>query len=727
MPADGTLQVGTQVNLGNLRAGMAEAQAAVKQASESMAEAQAQFGRAAAQGNAQAAAALKAYQAELNAATVNLAAFSTKTEAATVSTRGLTATAALAGREIGGGLGGALARTAAATGLLGTSLSSIMPVIIGIGAIDVFGHMIPQAIELYKDFVSLDGIEQKFLDDVRELQKQDFVKVSSIETAVARLKEADAATTNLREFAESQGAWSQILSGNVAGGVSLLAAQHAAGQGALVTQKQSNELDMRKLDLQHQINLQQIETAHAADGGLIGEQRINAELQKSLAINKEDAEFSRQRDRLAGNIVPSNAGSGDQALKDAQARGEAQAQSMNLARENYTKELAFEKETGSMIDEGARKEIEAYKQKATAAREYLNQVSEYTRGVNRLMAEDDRASLGYHKTYEAGLEKVAEEQSNATQAQIQQSASIAEASIAFQVATGQMTALGASHALAAAHAKEYTERLQELEKELARINADQNLTPTQKATKGQGVQDQMSQLGGQQQITAIKDQTTIAQQAAQPWITAANQVTDAWVGAFNKILIGGTQSWHALRSASEQTTMAIIGDAERWLVKKLETYIEDEIQGIISARAQQKATAMVNSAAAESYAGVAATAAAAAVAGIPIAGPAAAVAAASAMESSLQGFAAIASLDRGTSYIPRDGMAMLHQGEAVLPPPQTQVLMQALTGGGSQSGQAKPGIRDINFQQTFHGAGSGRQGASLRDFAKLLRTANLIT
>ncbi len=87
MPADGMLQVGTQVNLANLRAGMEEAQSAVKAASANMAAAQAEFGRAAAQGNAQAAAALKVYQTELPSAQSTLNSFAATEERETVTLR----------------------------------------------------------------------------------------------------------------------------------------------------------------------------------------------------------------------------------------------------------------------------------------------------------------------------------------------------------------------------------------------------------------------------------------------------------------------------------------------------------------------------------------------------------------------------------------------------------------------------------------------------------------
>jgi len=175
-------------------------------------------------------------------------------------------------------------------------------------------------------------------------------------------------------------------------------------------------------------------------------------------------------------------------------------------------------------------------------------------------------------------------------------------------------------------------------------------------------------------------------------------------------------------------TMALINDAERWLVKKLETYALDKIEAIISAHTTQASIAATNVATAESYAAVAATAAAAAVAGIPVVGPGLALSAASAMEASLQGFAAMAAFDRGTSYIPRDGVAMLHKGEAVLPPPQTEAMVAALSGrGGNQSGQPPSGVQ-LHYAPVFQSGGTASDSRkTVRELSKMFRNSLGIT
>ena len=538
MPADGTLKIGTQVDISALQRGIADAQLRVRQASADMADAWKAFGAASAAGSKQATDALISYQKALNDARARLSELQRAQQGAETSTRGLdSAAAALAGRIGGGFLGAQLGRVTSQFGLLGSAAGALTPIFLGLAGVDFGVHLAEQAYQAYESFISLDAINQKLLDDVHQLQQADFVKVHSIEAATSRLHEAESSMVNLKNLSEDSklSGLFQILSGNVAGGAGLLSLSQSAGKFAEQSFKDSTTLQAKQVEAQHQINVAQIEAAHAADSALVGQARITAELQKQLALHKEERDFTTREDQLTGRIAPQGQGAQLQALKDAQARGEAQAQLANLARENYTKELAFEQDTRRLIDEEARAEVEANNKVAAAAREHLSQVSGYTRAVQSMMAEDDRASTQYHKSYEEGQERVAEAQAKMQETQTEQNASIAEAAIGFQVATGRMTALAAAHELGAIHAADYAQKLAELRAELDRINSDPNLTQTQKDEKSAGINNQIAQVSGQRQTTAIQDQRQAAQLAAQPWMTAANQISDAWIGAFNKI------------------------------------------------------------------------------------------------------------------------------------------------------------------------------------------------
>jgi hypothetical protein len=243
---DGVIRIGTEVDISDLRAQMAQARAPVQSAARNMAEAQAEFGKAAAAGNEQAAEAVKIYrdelaatEAELSRCRSQLQSVAAVTDQVTASTRGMTSVAALAGREIGGGMGGALGRVLSQTGMLGDAMATLTPAFIGVAAVDVFGHMIQQAVELYDNFVSLDAVNQQFYEDIRKLQQTDFVNVHSLEVANERLKEASGYASSLREIAEGihSSGWTEILSGNIAGGAADLAAAHAAAVQGVTDQK----------------------------------------------------------------------------------------------------------------------------------------------------------------------------------------------------------------------------------------------------------------------------------------------------------------------------------------------------------------------------------------------------------------------------------------------------------------------------------------------------------
>ena len=93
----------------------------------------------------------------------------------------------------------------------------------------------------------------------------------------------------------------------------------------------------------------------------------------------------------------------------------------------------------------------------------------------------------------------------------------------------------------------------------------------------------------------------------------------------------------------------------------------------------------------------AASGAYAATVGIPFIGPVLAPIAAG------TAFAAVAAFDQGTGFIPREGLGLLHPGEAVLPPPQTEMLGKVLdaVGNGNKGGS---GAFNGSITNHFHGS-----------------------
>ena len=118
-----------------------------------------------------------------------------------------------------------------------------------------------------------------------------------------------------------------------------------------------------------------------------------------------------------------------------------------------------------------------------------------------------------------------------------------------------------------------------------------------------------------------------------------------------------------------------------------------------------------NVAVAMSYAAVGAAAAGSSVAAIPLVGWAMAPGVAAETYGTLSGFAAMASLDVGTTNVPADMVAQIHQGEMVVPAFESSMIRSgqaSLGGGGSDGGGG--GDTHVHFNV------SAMDGASVQSF-----------
>lgn len=770
-------------DISGLRVGMEEAKAAVKNATASMAEAQAQFGKAAQEGNEQAAAALQMYRDDLAAAQAQLASFTGTQKAATSALRASSSgyhTAYTEAQLLSGSMYGAdmaAARFLSTVPALSAALQSAFSVFGVAALVDVFVQVGEGAYNLYEKFISLDAIENKFTDDVKKLQQQDFINVHSIEVASQRLQQATRDATNLRAVAlslHSEG-FKEIFSGNIGAGIGELFGAKDMEKQSVIDKTQTLALDRKKLQAQHELSLQQIETNHAADGALTGQQRINAELAKKLALDKENQQYAYKQDRLEGNITSPHAGDAMRALKDQQARGEAQAQSMQLAHENIGKQeaalrqgfqqqyaLQEQQQQMSVFSEKAfwqqRLEIakpypqlfgeiesrigslsqRAFQQEERAVQEHFRRMQEEAQKNERVMAEankavakmqqqntDDLLQAGQRwKQYHAAVEKAGEIQRKTAN-------EVADALAGYQLATGQVSRLAAAQAKAKRDAEEYKKELKALNEELQKMQDNPLADKSDQDTRVQKKRNQITQVEGEARVSGIQNQSSIAQAQARPWITAAGQVEQAWTTAFDKILVGGRGSWFAIREAEGQMAMSAIHDAEnllqQWIQKEAKKLVihatNNQIRVASDATAAAASTAIKQQ---EGFKQALVDAKNAAVAGwragmaLPfpedvIVAPLLAAA----------GFAgAMAQFDTGTSFVPRDGVAMLHAGESVLPPPQTQALRDALN-GNSQNGQSRS--MNIHYNPVFQSGGTPADArTSVRSLHKVLRKANMV-
>jgi hypothetical protein len=176
------------------------------------------------------------------------------------------------------------------------------------------------------------------------------------------------------------------------------------------------------------------------------------------------------------------------------------------------------------------------------------------------------------------------------------------------------------------------------------------------------------------------------------WLTGSEKMSKAWtemgdhmaIDTINTLMKIGEKQ---LAQEALITAKHLFGIAER---KVADTSASGEEIGTAAATqaaiAATKAAAVAgNAAEAESYAGLAAVEAAAEAAP---AGPLAAAAAGTEMYASLSPFVAAASYDVGTDYVPRSGMAMIHEGERIIPSSQNQQITQALSSRGRQGGDS---------------------------------------
>lgn len=218
-------------------------------------------------------------------------------------------------------------------------LQSVLGVMAGIAAAQVFVHVAEEIYGAYEKYVSLNAAAEKFYETIKKTSQEDVVNTHSIETTRARLDTAENSATKLRSVSESLwrqglGQLAALATGNASGVADMLGA-HQLQEASLQNQGNSIQLTRRQIDQQHELALAQIEAAHAGDAQLVGQQKINAELAKKQQIDAESRKHDRKVEGFYGNQVPGSAGEEEQRNKDLIATREADAQKAILAREAY--------------------------------------------------------------------------------------------------------------------------------------------------------------------------------------------------------------------------------------------------------------------------------------------------------------------------------------------------------------------------------------------------------
>ena len=747
---DGILRIGTEVDITALQSGMAKAQLKVRAAAADMSEAYKQFGAAARAGSEQAQRVLVEYQTSVNAARDQVreyaaaqreaqaavresaraqeeAAAAAHAEAAAleeaaaatqeyeVDTTKARFAAQLLGRELGVPIPRALSSIAAQSSLLGPLLELAFPVIAATAFTSIVGETVTKITDLYYAW-----------DEVTQAEKRAQEQANGLINAFAKETER-AQELTYKIIGDTQGKVAELQA--KAADIQL---KVRSDDNTAIAQARANLEDLQRRAKAIEIKpgavgneYQPTKDAQVAQAGI---DNARTALDTAILKQKNDQKELIDLNHQAGEAAQQQA---EKAARAAEEVSRRTAEAARKAAEEYGRGVEEMVRQDEEAVKGSQRVTDALTEAWTAAIRKDQEAAEIAARATKERTEE-------YKRNQQELQKLNEEQLKGSEIQDQVSASLQEAELHYELATGGVTRLGAAHQEAAIRAAEYKEKLDQLDAAIAQVQSNYELSPEQRAIQTQQLQNQRDQVAGQGQVAAIQDQTQIAQQASQPWVSAANQVSDAWIGAFNKILVGGRESWRAAALAGEQMTMALIGDAEKYLQKKIENYILEKVFHVqteaakVAATTSANATAATSTAAAnvamaESYAAVAAAAAAAATAAIPIVGPELAPAAAAATYADTSAYAALAAFDTGTSFVPRDGIAMIHQGETILPPPQADVLRDALSGGrGSQSGQ--PGGLQLHYSPTFtsHGTPSDAR-KTVKDLGRMLRQMNLTT
>jgi hypothetical protein len=307
-------------------------------------------------------------------------------------------------------------------------------------------------------------------------------------------------------------------------------------------------------------------------------------------------------------------------------------------------------------------------------------------------------------------------------------------------ASGGISHLGAVQVEAQMHAEQHRRALVALREELERLNKEAardpltgKVTDPKQAAKIAGVENQITQQKGKGSVQGAQDKAAIDAAIAKPYLDVFDHIDAGWKKVQNDLIAGNKN----IAQDFVQTGMSLVQSGaawmEEWLAKRAKTYIRDVVlrhtaegqkaaadaaanatqtAALTSTYAAQTAaqtaalaaqtsavvtavtaqTAAQTAAAATTQAVVAASDVAKVISYAAVAGAAETAAtlnpaAGMAMFAATVGtFGPLASFDVGTAYVPHDGLAMIHKGESILPPPQTHVLNDALNGGGGKGG-----------------------------------------
>jgi len=707
---------------------MASAQEKATLAAKNLADAQNQLGAAAAAGNAAAAAIIQEYAAANAAATAAvedltgavaaetpvMAASATATRAASTATRTIT-TDFYAAQGASALLNDripyrAMERFLASLPGVSAGLRAAFPIIGAIAMAEVLGEMVKHAYDLYEKFISIDAVSQKLIEDFQKMQQTDFINVHDLETANERLAQANVQATNLNNIAQQMhGASFKDLFGDLftanAGQIGLdvaglVGARKLAEQGAL-DQKQSIELTLKQIELEHELALQKIETAHAGDSALTDEQRINAELEKRLAIDKEDQLYERRRERALGNPAPADADAQMTKLKDEAAEAEASAQRRQLDYKEgpglYFAELFDDlRKSTSQLNESSKAIQESWG--ASLSLQLRDQSEAYKNEIEN----DQRAAEQFKRNREFQVEAARE----AAAAQIDEANdafAAAELQIGEQEQLGRVTKEVADQQLLDAAKLKEQSTMGALQKEQGLFNPALGQKELQEYTQ---LQDRITSEARKAALERERIEQQEQQRFIQKWRQVTNEFNSDFQRAFNEWATRSEtagKAWGRMLGSMEEQLMDYVA---KFILEKAEMWAMDEALQLAGVTKQHAVAAASNVATVTGDAGVAAagTMAYYSATDAPAALAMAEAAFAETMTFAAPGSYAVGGVVPGFNSAPV--RATVHAGERVLTAAQNSTFESLVNNGGNSSRNS------LHYAPTFNGGGMTHEEAA---------------
>jgi hypothetical protein len=225
-----------------------------------------------------------------------------------------------------------------------TALNGLLGGMAAIAGVEIFARAITGAVTLYDKFINLNSALDEYNKNVEKARQADLADSHSLGTTRLRLQQQTHASFANQADAQKTHQQGLFDLGNSLGRGGLLdptfykslreiyeARQTAAKAGPQLEARDA--LQRKQIQDIHEAALAQIELNHAQDASLVGVQKINAELAKKQAIDKETRSFQNRIDLSLGNPISPTSGLDEQTTKDRIAAGEAAAQRTVLGRE----------------------------------------------------------------------------------------------------------------------------------------------------------------------------------------------------------------------------------------------------------------------------------------------------------------------------------------------------------------------------------------------------------